>query len=181
MNNINIEKIVQYELEWYFSYSDADCGEKSNYAAMISTAYGGSVTDNYDNYSDAILNAVHRKTQISKRLTKISREHYRVLQVSFGPELIHPIIIAVLDKYAAAANLRLPQKQLLHLCYNSMNQTQLSNLFTNYNNLLHLPSAKSRQALSPIEKSQLAKIRYQATDDYYSAIQSFYNTRRSND
>ncbi len=176
MINLSREKLVEYELEWFFCYSDADCGEKSNYMAMISGAYGGQ-SDNIDPYNQSVLNYVSRKVSITKRLNKLTKEHQIILKYTFGPEMIHPIINEAFGKYSAAANLLHPQKELLHLSYNSLTHQQISKINTNYHNLKDLVPINKRKMLTNDDRIKLSNIKSEAMNVYNEAITCFFYTK----
>lgn len=175
---VSPENIVSAELEWYYCYSDADCGEKSNYMAMISGAYGGNGNDT-DPYSQTIINFVSRKVSITKRLNKLTKRQNIILKYTFGPDPIHPIIEASFGKYSAIANLNYPARELIDLCYSTLTSSEIAQIKTNYNNLKLLPSLNNRKQLSNEERIKLSQIKSECIKEYNNCIMGYYNTKRN--
>lgn len=86
------DEYCRQELEWYYNFSDSDCGIKSNWSAMVQAAHcpGGVYVDPYSSF---ILRAVEKRREIEKSLWTLSSNLQNCLSSVFGSHhMPHPIV-----------------------------------------------------------------------------------------
>jgi hypothetical protein len=82
----------EVELIWYYNYSEADCGIKSNYMSMINCSLFGPPTGSTLPYNEFIFQAVDRRREISTKLNKLSEINQKVLFATYGANLDSEIV-----------------------------------------------------------------------------------------
>lgn len=93
------------ELEWFWNYSEADCGISSNFNAMVNVALYGAPTHYDDHYDNKVLKAVSLNRKIQTALNSLSKISYKVLYVSFSSEQLNPYVVKMFQQYAGVSYL----------------------------------------------------------------------------
>lgn len=96
------DEMSKLELEWFFNYSDADCGLKSNWNAMVRAALlpGGGWSDPYNPF---ILQAIDKRRDIANAYYKLTQEQQNTLYATYGPAPIPFAVEKVFKELAGAA------------------------------------------------------------------------------
>ncbi len=98
------DEMSKLELEWFFNYSEADCGLKSNWNAMVRAALlpGGGWSDPYNPF---ILQAIDKRRDISTAYYKLTQDQQNCLFAIYGPAPIPFAVEKVFKELAGAAML----------------------------------------------------------------------------
>jgi hypothetical protein len=100
MNFDQIKKVVENDLTWFFCFSMADVGIKSNWEAMCSVALFGPTTTLNDHMSSSVMQAVDRRREIEKKFFKLSIEDQSILYAMYSDFRIHPYIQKIFQDLA---------------------------------------------------------------------------------
>ena len=151
------ERQVEFDLVWLYNHSDADCGIKSNYMAMVNVAcYGPSTTFN-DPFNSFILKSVEHKRKLESVVSNLPPLHKLILFKSFA-DIKYPKNIELLfNKYTGAA-------------------TVIASI--SFTNLDKLSRQFYQGTASDKDKILISQIRTEATTNYYEAINQYLIERK---
>lgn len=105
------------ELEWLFNQSEADCGLKSNWNAMVRASLLPSSGWN-DPYNPFVLQAIDKRRDILKAYYKLTQAHQNCLYALYGPIPIPFAVEKVFKDLSGAAMLVkiYAPKDIIKLC-----------------------------------------------------------------
>lgn len=83
MNRSPRERLVAHILEWYFNYSSAITGDRSNWGPLLTAACFGS-NPVEDPYNDVMLDAIAEKREIEKALFRLPSHQQDILYAQYG-------------------------------------------------------------------------------------------------
>lgn len=169
----NIERQVSFELTWLFLFSEADCGLKSSWSAMVNAAMvGGSAKNKQpitDPYNQFTLNAIHFRREITDALKQLTISQQNLLYASFGDH--HYDFIPFLPE-------KPPPIFSVYRIYKKLTGAALVSHLTTPDSLISLSLAFHSHKASLKEKLLLSEIRIDAEKNYNDAIKSYYNARQ---
>jgi hypothetical protein len=99
----NKERLTKAELSWFFNFSDADCGIKSNFQTMVNLALFGIPTTFNDPYNSFILTSIARKRQIEKYYYSIHIDYRVALRATYDDIRLPVYIVSIFNKLAGIA------------------------------------------------------------------------------
>lgn len=150
------------ELEWFFNYSQSDCGEKSNWNSMVQSAFFPEKTTYKDPYSTSILNSVDKRRKIQDVFKKLPNSIQLYLEFEFGfsnyPKCIQ---FCFADLTAAAIFSQSESKQKL-------------------NNLINLCNRKIQSKQSIKDSETISRIRMEALEIKTFALNSYKQAKIQN-
>lgn len=142
----NAEMITKAELEWYFCSSDADCGIKSNWQAMVSASCFGS-TSFHDPMTSFMLEKVSERRKIEKIFNQLSDRHQDILFASFSERIFNSYIFKIFRNLTGTVYCLKNTEEVETICRKSL-----------------------AREISTADMIKLSHIRIEATKEYQSAI-----------
>lgn len=147
--------ITEEDISWFYLFSEADCGFRSNWTAMVNVKIFG--TTPWQDNTYAYLDAIAKRRKIEHALLKLPAHQVDILYATFTNINYPAPLTKYFSKYTGSA---------VHCCPEPNYLYQVCTKLYNSN-------------VSPTEKDFLESIYQIAVAEYDAAITNYYKAKRA--